>query len=298
MSKYILGGGVAGLIAGFYNRDYKIIDKNPLGQLNLPFIPGPRILKVDKYSEALLEDLQISHQKKTIQIGYSPDGIEIVDSADQSFKEKYSLITRGTTTIEDSFLSSGENQIEICYHPDHDLYMQLFKELQFGLDAQIIKANIAKIDTKQQQIILDDQTILPYTDVISTLNINIFFKLAGLKPLDLKANPKHFVQCEYNNPIDIEAAKKYHYVYSTDGAYTRKTYFKDYLVYEMVNPLDDFFLSVNDNKIIKKINNIPIQIDNSINFNRIQNIEMVGRFAQWNHSIKANEIIKKYEQGL
>lgn len=316
---YILGGGPAGLIAAFYNPDYKIIDKNPMGQLNLPFVPGPRILKVDEYSKRFIERLHIPYFIKTIHVGYSHDGINVVDEADKTFKQNYSQITRGTTKIEDSFLSSGENQIEVFASDNgDDLYYKVFAILTDQLKDRIIAANVSDINTKERLIGLDRTEFL-YDNVISTLNINILTKLLGLQDLGLVALKKHFVQCSYNNPHDIELAKKYHYVYSTDGQesttfkpYTRKTYFKDYIVYEMLKPFEqnapdpqhrfmpDYIdLShIQGNKVLKVLNNIPIQINNSIDFRNIQGIELVGRFAQWNHSIKANEIIARYERQI
>lgn len=297
-NNYILGGGPAGLIAAFYNPDYQIIDKNPMGQLNLPFVPGPRILKVDEYSKRFIERLGIEYTTKFIYVGYSPDGTIVEEEATQQFKEDYSKITRGTTKIEASFLSSGENEIEIFVtKTGEDLYYKVFENLTQLLEHRIINKNVEFLSTKRQVLGWEGITT-PYDNVISTININILTKLLGLEPLNLVALKKHFVQCSYNQERDIENSQKFHYVYSTNGIYTRKTYFKDYIVYEMCQPYEDISdtPTIHGNKVIKALNNIPIQINNSIDFRNIQGIELVGRFAQWNHSIKANEIIAKYER--
>ena len=49
---YILGGGPAGLAAAYFLKEYKVIDKNPLGQLNTPCVPGPRLLQ---YTPEMME---------------------------------------------------------------------------------------------------------------------------------------------------------------------------------------------------------------------------------------------------
>jgi hypothetical protein len=312
--KYILGGGPAGLIAAFYNPDHIIVDKNPMGQLNLPFVPGPRILKVDDDTKAFLIKNDIKYNYKYIYVGYADDGYTVYPEATQEFKEKYSLITRGTTKIESSFLSSGENEIQIFTDENgQDLYYRLFQTLTTKFKNRTLSGNVLNINTKNKTLTLqccDPENRVPdftteskYEDLISTLNVNIMFKLLGLEPLNLVALKKHFVQCEYNNNRDIEDKRKYHYVYSTDGMYTRKTYFKDYIVYEMCEPViadaqGNMWGDIQGNKILKVLNNIPIQINNSIDFRNIQGIDLVGRFAQWNHSIKANEVIQKYEQRI
>ena len=75
-NKYILGAGPAGLIAAYYLTDYKIIDKKPLGQLNLPFIPGPRLLQAtDNMKEFVKSILPESEIKLEIAvIGFNEDG--------------------------------------------------------------------------------------------------------------------------------------------------------------------------------------------------------------------------------
>lgn len=307
-NNYILGGGPAGLIAAFYNPEFQIIDKNPMGQLNLPFVPGPRILKVDEYSKRFIDRLGIEYTTKKIRVGYSFNGIDVVSEADQKFKEEYSFITRGTTKIETSFLSSGENEIEVFASENgDDLYYKVFAVLTDLLKDRIVGANVSSINTKNRTVgveINDAKCDLMYDDIVSTLNINIMFKLLNLEPLNLAASKKHFIQCEFTNPEDIENAKKYHYIYSCNRIYTRKTYFKDnfrnYIVYEFCQPYEEILdvPSIQGNKVIKHINNIPIQINNSIDFRNIQGIDLVGRFAQWNHSIKANEIIAKYERQI
>ena len=52
-NNYILGGGPAGLIAAYYLKDHWVVDKKPLGQLTIPFIPGPRLLQYTPNMQSL-----------------------------------------------------------------------------------------------------------------------------------------------------------------------------------------------------------------------------------------------------
>ena len=42
-----------------------------------------------------------------------------------------------------------------------------------------------------------------------------------------------------------------------------------------------------------KFENLPIQIKNSIDIRRVDGVDMLGRFAQWSHQVKANEVLDR-----
>lgn len=301
---YVIGGGVAGLLVSLI-KGYTIIDKNPLGQLNLPFIPGPRILKKDKYVEKLLNDLNIEYHSEIQKIGYKYEN-QILKDLSYEYALKYSIITRKTNKVEKSFMSSGENEIEILTDGSEDFYSTVFQKI-FNLQKDnIIFENITKIDTVEKNLFFENGENIKYDNLISTINFNIFTELACL-PLKItqKPNFKHFYKCEYVNPEDIELSKKYSYIYSINGKWTRKTYFKDYIVYEVTDTFNEYLkemkealnfvnssFEIENNTIIKNIS-APLQLESSIGINNIANIKMLGRYAEWNHKIKANEILKK-----
>lgn len=288
----ILGGGVAGLIAAFYNSDFIVLDKNPLGQLNTPFVPGPRIFKVDEYTEAFLNKLGVDFHKETIKIGFTKDSKTVIE-CDDYFRESYSKLTRGTQKIEKSFLSSGATEIEIFTDGSDNFYKKVFEKLYENVKDRVKESLVMKINSKNK-VVKTETEELHYDKCISTLNLNVLCKILGITEIKPKSSKKHFVCTEYSNDFDKELSEQFHYVYSTNGIYSRKTYFKDYIVYETLIPLS-YIKDLEHNRIIKIINNLPIQIVNSINLQKIQGIELLGRFAQWNHSIKATEIIKQYE---
>lgn len=294
-NNYILGGGVAGLIAAFYNPGYMIIDANPLGQLNQQFIPGPRIFKDDAETQTFLKKLNIEFYSQKIKVGYTRNGHDMI-SLSEDFKTQYSVFTRKTAFVEKSFLSSGESEFNILTDGTDSFYVTVFHKLYEIVKNRIINSKIISINLKEKSLTLDDgsKTLL-YNKCISTLNINIFTKLANLDFCTFRTDCKHFVCCSYDNEQDIKLSKEYSYIYSTTGYYSRKTYFKEYIVYEILLPLE----RINDmegNTVIATAYNIPVQIQKSVDIRNIGGVELVGRFAQWNHSVKANEIIHKYER--
>ena len=89
-NNYILGGGPAGLIAAYYLKDHWVVDKKPLGQLNIPFIPGPRLLQYTPNMQKLIEEVLPNNDIHTAVavIGYNEDGV-VMEKPTNSFKKKY-----------------------------------------------------------------------------------------------------------------------------------------------------------------------------------------------------------------
>lgn len=297
-NKFIIGGGPAGLIAAFYLKDFKVIDEKPLGQLNTPFIPGPRLLQFtpNMWSfvsevmaeaglnpEMVVEKAKIGYEEKN---SYSP-------LPDINFKNKYTEITRGKTESEQSYLSEGKNEIEHIIIPEQgeNTYKFVFETL-LGIitqRGQLLRSKVSALDLGGNTIKLDSDESIKYDTIINTISLKIFQKITGEKIEGLETLPKSFYQCEYNNLSDKMLKLRYDYIYSVSGEYTRKTYFKDYIVYETVGPISGE--TVNGNKIIRRAENLPIQIKNNKNITHIGDAIMLGRFAEWNHKVKANEVV-------
>ena len=45
-----------------------------------------------------------------------------------------------------------------------------------------------------------------------------------------------------------------------------------------------------------KFEDIPIQITNSEDIESVSGIVMLGRFAEWSHKVKANEVLDKVKE--
>jgi len=287
----ILGAGPAGLIAGYYFPEYTIYDENPLGQLNLPFIPGPRLLQktswFEKFIRSVLDDAGLhSYRIKTVvaSVGYEDDG-ERYPKPPPGFKSKYTKLTRGKGKSEASYLSEGKNEIQHLEIEDmgEDSYKFLFKTLLQLIEGrgQLIKEKVTCIEPGGY--VFPGQPKF-YTTIINTLNLKLLAKIwegDHLDNYDLTTLPKCFYQTnkgEYS---------KYDYIYGHSEGWSRKTYFKDYMVYESVDPIAPPYPTIN------KFEGLPIQIQNSIDIDKIGNVVMLGRFAQWNHKIKANEVLER-----
>jgi hypothetical protein len=306
---YIIGGGVAGLILAFYDKSYKVIDKNPLGQLNSKFQLGPRLIQKDNNTFELLKNIDDIItlpiiKTKTAKIGYE-DVYGVRDNFDDEFRKRYSLITRGTEKFEQSFMSEGKSKIEhYVFKNEDNSYLFLFKTILKILRSrnQIIEDTVNYFDEKYIKI---GNSHLEYDKLVNTISLKILEKITlipsvkkYINSIDLSVAEKNFYVTKLQNYIDLDLSEQYDYIYSAKGFYTRKTYLQNkkvgkYIVFEnQYNSFGEPKTSFNENEIIQKYENIPIQIMKNINVEKIENIFMLGRFAQWNHKIKLNEVLQ------
>jgi len=290
----ILGAGTAGLISAFYNENATVIDSNPLGQISGQYQLGPRIFKVDKYVKQFLQKVGVDFYIKKIDIGFTNNDKDMIEP-DGTFRRRYSILTRRTEKVEKSFLSGGATSIEIFTDGSDDFFKKVFEKVLKKIieRGQLQKMTVTGLNTKDKEIHCD-KGLFNYDELISTLNLKVLLKILDINEIKPKALKKHFVITRLENERDKELSKYFAYIYSTNGVYSRKTYVKDYIVYETLIPLS-YIKDLENNKIIKIINNLPIQIVNSIDIRDIQGVQLLGRFAQWNHAVKTNEIIKYYE---
>ena len=317
---YILGGGPAGLVAAYFLKDHKVIDKNPLGQLNTPFVPGPRLLQYTPDMLKLIKSvIQESGLEKSIKpiivtaiIGYEQDG-QYATKPTVDFKEKYTKLTRDKDRKEDSYLSEGKTKIRHIVFKDlkEDSYVFFFKKLKELLEDrnQIIKASVIEIKKIEGQytIIYEGENakgvITQCNNLISTLNLKILQKLypnlvsrmsKAIPNFNLDITTKSFYKCAYNNEADITLRSKFDYIYSISGLYTRKTYFPEYIVYESTRMILDSLREhkIEGNEVKMKVEDLPIQIKNSMKLDQFEGIKFLGRYAEWNHKIKLNEVVE------
>ena len=298
--KIILGTGVAGLTAGYFNKDSTIIGKELMGQMNGDFSLGPRLLQFDSNLLDICIELFGPNNVviKNIKIGYIIDSA-ICDTLNQDFKLKYSEITRNTKKIKSSFLSGGKNQIAVIIinnNFDNSYTILLQKIIDILNDRkQIIIDDVDKILLNKDTVVTDCEEY-KYDTLYNTIPLNIFNKLTEPYSIFQKdifeLGCKYFYKTNFDNVQDIESSKEFKYLYSVDGLWTRKTYFSDdnYIVYETINKYSQ--KEIDGNRIIEQ-KTIPIQIMKNINFKEYDNIFFIGRYAQWTHKIKINEIIKR-----
>lgn len=300
----IIGCGSAGLVSLFYLDQFIAIDNNPFGELSYKYQLGPRLLQKDPLTLRFIEDVirksSSSYKIKveSTRIGYQYDGFEndIYDYATEQFKKQYSKITRNKSEYEKSFLSESKSFIENyvlydCENKIEDSYKRVFELVYSIVKDRVVDTKVINID-KDFIVELEDQQKQHFNSIISTIPFPKLLSLFGISEENkYETIKKNFYICSYDNENERNISKRYSYVYSINRKYTRKTYFKDYITYESVKKINS--KHIDKNKIIFSILDLPIQIKNSSSMNKFNNITLIGRYAQWNHSIKLQDVIKR-----
>ena len=73
-TKFIIGGGISGLIYGFYNQDFQIISPDIGGKLKNSYLTSTILLHDTPETKRLLEDLQLDPEPKAQVIRYFYQG--------------------------------------------------------------------------------------------------------------------------------------------------------------------------------------------------------------------------------
>jgi protoporphyrinogen oxidase len=71
--KYIIGGGISGLLYAYYNRDFTIISPDLGGKLNNKFFENIFYMHATKDTEEFLNSIDVVYKKKTQLIKYVKD---------------------------------------------------------------------------------------------------------------------------------------------------------------------------------------------------------------------------------
>jgi len=290
--KFILGGGTAGLLYAFYNKDYQLITKQLGGQFSAPFPLGPKYIHVDKYSKKLFEDLKLKPKIKTVKIGFFYDQkLHKKNTTEQ--REKYFQKTRGISTKSyDTAQTSGKTEFQ-AFDIDPDT---LVEELTNKIEKdRIILDTVKAIDLDKQIIKTTKNGTLQYEHLVSTIPLNVFCSLAGKQSLAdsleyrsttfAKHTGQYKIWCELEKKIDEE---NFNYVYLSEDKipFHRITKIKDGFVYEKSGPVSPNFPL---ETVVLPVGQI-INTDQKIDFS---NVTFLGRYAKWQHGILINNVLQE-----
>jgi len=198
-SKFILGGGAAGLIAAYYKKDYTIVSPNLSGQLGNPWPLGPRYLHCTTEVEDFLASLKLPTMGTVVTVGYADNDTFITPTNEDI--AGYWKKTRGTKMpTSASCMMSGKECFEVMALP----LSRVVSLLAFLARSRWTTGDVRGISLEKKEILLNDSRVVPFTKLINTLPASVFTALieGGNKDADFSFEPSYlFYGYSYDDTV-------------------------------------------------------------------------------------------------
>lgn len=293
MSKYILGCGISALCFAWYNREYTLIGEETGGRLNKQFFKNIIYFHKTPDTVKFLEDVGVKYSTRTQLIKYLKDG-KLTQNITK--EDKIKMIKKKMDDdkfeVRDVNLSTNDYYITILEFSFEELIAKIKNVVN------IINDKIIRITEKE---IITEKTSYEYSNIVNTLPADIFCKLWYKdKGLLFKKKPVTFVLAN-TQPAELEN-QTYDMVYCIDNdkKYTRIS--KKPGEREEINLLYEFtgVLSKEDalkylpenSKILEYYIDYSGIIETNYNNFAPNKVLHVGRFAEFSHSLKQQDVLK------
>ena len=294
-TKFVLGGGISGLIFGYYNPEFTILTDSIGGKLKTKFISMTTLLHKDENTLSLLKELDLSFDFVRHEIRYLNNDI-LQSNISQDIRE--TMIRKKMTDVSklpeleeidivDRNLSTNTNFIELIGVKSTDLLDALLAKVK----SRIVCDRVCAIN---KQEIHCENNVYKYDKLISTIPANIFQKV--YKDIDfgkLEFKPMTFVLSE-ELPESLKfKTNDFDLIYNADvnDKWIRMNKNGNKYLYEFTgiiseDKIKDLFIAY-DNYHIENVAIIKTkQIEEP------KNIMFLGRFAMWQHKFKIHDAIR------
>ncbi|MFZ5932530.1 MAG: hypothetical protein ACOYT7_00370 [Patescibacteria group bacterium] len=293
-TKFIIGGGISGLIFAYYNRDYQIISPDVGGKLKNDYLTSTILLHDTTETKRLISDLGLDLKPKTHLIRYYYKG-KVLESIPVNLKE--TMIAKKLTPWDELKNLKLEIQITDATLSTNDIYIPVFRTQIFKIikalakEVKIIKDKVIRITPEE---IVTEKARYEYSEIVSTIPAPVFWELYGRKR-DLKYIPETFLS-ETNQTKDYNLHWDLIYFLDKNVPYTRVNKYKEnkYL-YEFTGAVS----KTEARKLLPNLNILHLFVDpygiiiTDLNNIPPPKVRFLGRFATWNHSHKIQDVVRE-----
>jgi hypothetical protein len=294
--RYILGGGIAGLIWGAYHPDHHIITDNVGGQFNAPFQLGPRFLHLTEYSLVFLHDIGFDVdriERFEIKVGYICDE-GWVDVPDIEFTQNYYLKSRNTASLngfDGTVMNKGDRKF-IALHVD---FTEIIDRLRVHLTNRIIVKRVTSIDTQHRAVVADG-AVLDYESLVSTIPLDVFCKLASIHNVSLQSSSMAY----YLTDRDFFDLRGFDFVYDcrTTSSFHRLSRDKSGVVLDLIESRK--FTKSDDPRSSQILNSFILKNAQIMPLKEpiiVEGVKFAGRYGTWNRRWKTEVVIEKAMRG-
>ena len=305
MTKYILGGGIAGLISKYFNPEYKLISPDLGGQLNKETVMTTFYLHSSPFIIKLLNELKIRWCVKKIPIFYLHKN-NICESVDAVTMQK--IIHHKITEFDsdESMSNISSNDMKLCTSQNYmevlNIDMQHFMSKLMSSKKDIINGKVKLINTQKKFIMVDNgKTLvkLHYEKLISTIPAPDFFRMCYTLETDYHFNYLPAVYIFSSQKPSFWDEDGIYYIHDNNIIYNRVQKYNNGYIYEITGIPDNHTIK----KHIKDIINKEIRYVGILKYNDttseiedLKNIKFIGRMATWNHNFWVESIIEKAKE--
>ncbi len=289
IKEIILGGGISGMLWGYFNPESVIITDKWSNQFSGRFSFGPKYLHVDEYSTRLLEELGADVMSRTVKIGYYYDG-KLTDVNSDENKKRYFDKTRKSKGVPYESVMSGNKNTFDSFEVNIDELV--FKQIK----NKVILGRVIHIDiiNKILKVQLTENVIeeYQYESLISTLPKNIFLFLCDKEKIAKKfiSHSTTFVLNKDLSNSPVKDFDKYDYVYFSEAKYPFHRVTKTDKGYVFEYKGNAAFK--NDSELDRETLKVGQLVENDINV-EFEGVKFWGRYATWKHSLLINTLLKE-----
>lgn len=297
MTKYILGGGLSGLVASYYNPEYTVVAPEYGGFIDKKYGRAFVVLHATDAMCQLFDELDVPCFKKRIKIGYydTAGGLrnEWSNNDDERrFARRY-----------------VEEKLPPRFQPGKDLELSAPGDEWEALfvDSSIVSALAENVESRSmawvQSIDEDEITLQPRADetisvewdrIISTLPATLFREVADTDwTLDHEATtyaelprekiPDRYLDKPWNLLYTVDEAVEYHRV--ARNMLSSSFYVECLGDVDVYGAADQF------------VNGIGVISDEDLDA-PYSGITFLGRYAEWQHDVRIDDVIERAKEGL
>lgn len=287
MANFVVGGGLSGLIWCLFHPHWHLVSEEIGGQMSDPWM-GPRLLHDNPENRLLLETLGLPEHSGSTTIGYFIDG-RVIRHCPQEDRERYFRKSRCLDTsvaVPASAMSDGQSTIHHLKVDWAEMVSRLEKRAKWT-----IRENVRSLEGRS----INGEH--PYDNLVWTPALPLLFRSLGEEvPPVFRANGKKFVLVTDFCDFDF-GGFDYVYIPGPEFAYHRATRVPGGVCVEYTLPSEDSCplpsrFSVSRYKWVPGLQLVPLE-DRSVLEGLPQEITLLGRFSEWDHRIKIEDVVEK-----
>ncbi len=297
----VIGGGISALTYLLYNPGAVALVGDTAGvggMFRTKPNYGPQYLWADKWTQRLLKDLHLCDHTHLIRVGVM-DGRRVYkpeDALQPMAMENYASKTRGIgCSTRASFMSGGKRTYEVYYTSPAEVVDAIMCEVE----KQLLFTSALEVNCKKKIVMGGNLMTYEYGKLVSTIPAPVFSLIAGLKDRSKLCGINKYYAVQHLSKCDLAVRRAMreglHYLYcpKMDVPWHRITFWNDNAIFEytLSEPSPQKFTEVYTQFNGQIISGAEIlkQVP--------KNVEFLGRYAQWDHSIKYNNVVQKIMEG-